>query len=64
MEDSLPDADAASSYLPLSEGEHKVLALYDRLQELRLEIAIINAQARQTGSYASFSVSLYLIITI
>ncbi|KAL2212694.1 hypothetical protein CC79DRAFT_1393893 [Sarocladium strictum] len=48
MESSLPDADAASSYLPLSEGEHKVLALYDRLQELRLEIAIINAQARQT----------------
>ncbi|KAH7328888.1 centromere protein H (CENP-H)-domain-containing protein [Stachybotrys elegans] len=31
-------------YLPLSSDEKKVLALYDRLQELRLEIAIINAQ--------------------
>lgn len=45
----MPDVDPTTSCLPLSEDEHKVLALYDRLQELRLEIAIINAQARQTG---------------
>lgn len=36
---------------PLSPDEQRVLALYDRLQELRLEVAIINAQkSRQTGS--------------
>ncbi|KAK0392813.1 hypothetical protein NLU13_2308 [Sarocladium strictum] len=46
MEELMPDADPAASHLPLSEDEHKVLALYDRLQELRLEIAIINAQSR------------------
>ncbi|KAF5023339.1 hypothetical protein F66182_4647 [Fusarium sp. NRRL 66182] len=33
-----------TSHLPVSEDEERVLALYDRLQELRLEIAIINAQ--------------------
>lgn len=32
------------SHLPISEDEEKILALYDRIQELRLEIAIINAQ--------------------
>lgn len=38
------------SHLPLSPDEQQVLALYDRLQELRLEVAIINAQkSRQTG---------------
>ncbi|KAL6868617.1 centromere protein H (CENP-H) domain-containing protein [Trichoderma novae-zelandiae] len=36
--------DGGESRLPLSEDETKVLELYDRLQELRLEIAIINAQ--------------------
>ncbi|CAM1506682.1 Fc.00g063230.m01.CDS01 [Cosmosporella sp. VM-42] len=37
------------SHLPLTDDEERVLALYDRLQELRLEIAIINAQqAHQT----------------
>ncbi|KAF4971052.1 hypothetical protein FZEAL_9930 [Fusarium zealandicum] len=33
-----------ASHLPLPEGEERALALYDRIQELRLEIAIINAQ--------------------
>ncbi|KAM0420502.1 hypothetical protein ACHAPT_011670 [Fusarium lateritium] len=33
-----------ASHLPISEDEEKILALYDRIQELRLEIAIINAQ--------------------
>ncbi|KAJ4271741.1 hypothetical protein NW762_000447 [Fusarium torreyae] len=32
------------SHLPISEDEERILALYDRIQELRLEIAIINAQ--------------------
>ncbi|KAI9171296.1 hypothetical protein HJFPF1_00778 [Paramyrothecium foliicola] len=32
------------SRLPLSDDEERILALYDKLQELRLEIAIINAQ--------------------
>ncbi|KAG5978127.1 hypothetical protein E4U55_006369, partial [Claviceps digitariae] len=33
------------SHLPLSEDEQRVLQLYDQLQQLRLEIAIINAQS-------------------
>ncbi|KAG5924936.1 hypothetical protein E4U42_004507 [Claviceps africana] len=33
------------SQLPLSEDEKRVLELYDRLQQLRLEIAIMNAQS-------------------
>ncbi|KAG5989210.1 hypothetical protein E4U54_004394 [Claviceps lovelessii] len=33
------------SQLPLSEDERRVLKLYDQLQQLRLEIAIINAQS-------------------
>lgn len=37
------------SHLPLTEDEEKALALYDRLQELRLEIAIINAQRAYRG---------------
>jgi hypothetical protein len=35
--------------LPLSSDEQRVLALYDRLQELRLEIAIINAHKAYRG---------------
>ncbi|KAI5466233.1 centromere protein H (CENP-H)-domain-containing protein [Mariannaea sp. PMI_226] len=31
-------------HVPFSEDEERAIALYDRLQELRLEIAIINAQ--------------------
>ncbi|KEY70057.1 hypothetical protein S7711_07844 [Stachybotrys chartarum IBT 7711] len=38
------------AYLPLSEDEQKILALYDKLQELRLEIAIINAQQSRKNS--------------
>ncbi|KAF5006283.1 hypothetical protein FDECE_7329 [Fusarium decemcellulare] len=33
-----------ASHLPISEEEERILALYDRIQELRLEIAIMNAQ--------------------
>ncbi|KND95281.1 hypothetical protein TOPH_00235 [Tolypocladium ophioglossoides CBS 100239] len=47
--------DATESHLPLSSDEQRVLDLYDTLQQLRLEIAIINAQtshqsARTQGS--------------
>ena len=31
--------------LPLSNDEQRALALYDQLQQLRVELAIINAQA-------------------
>ncbi|QUC17825.1 uncharacterized protein UV8b_02066 [Ustilaginoidea virens] len=37
--------DEQESQLPLSEDEQQVLELYDQLQQLRLEIAIINAQS-------------------
>ena len=39
------DASAnTDSYLPLSDDEARALELYEKLQQLRLEIAIINAQ--------------------
>lgn len=41
----MTDGEDADSRLPLSSDELKVLDLYDKLQELRLEIAIINAQS-------------------
>lgn len=44
LDQTMTDKLDKESYLPLTEGEEKVLALYDRLQELRLEIAILNAQ--------------------
>lgn len=44
VDEPMTGADGGESRLPLSEDETKVLELYDRLQELRLEIAIINAQ--------------------
>ncbi|PTB64489.1 hypothetical protein BBK36DRAFT_169649 [Trichoderma citrinoviride] len=43
-DEAMTGVDGGESRLPLSEDETKVLELYDRLQELRLEIAIINAQ--------------------
>ncbi|POR39801.1 Centromere protein H [Tolypocladium paradoxum] len=51
MDDSRDEAmvdgrdDEAESRLPLSSDEQRVLDLYDTLQQLRLEIAIINSQA-------------------
>ncbi|KAH0499214.1 hypothetical protein TgHK011_006420 [Trichoderma gracile] len=44
VDEAMTGVDGGESRLPLSEDETKVLELYDRLQELRLEIAIINAQ--------------------
>lgn len=43
-DEAMTGVDGGDSRLPLSEDETRVLELYDRLQELRLEIAIINAQ--------------------
>ena len=34
----------ASSVLPLADNEKRILDLYDRLQQLQLEVALINAQ--------------------
>ncbi|KAH7162909.1 centromere protein H (CENP-H)-domain-containing protein [Dactylonectria estremocensis] len=41
---SMTDDLDEETHSPFSEDEKKVLALYDQLQELRLEIAIINGQ--------------------
>lgn len=38
--------------LPLSEDERKVLELYDRLQNLQLEVAVLNA-SRKPGKRSS-----------
>ena len=49
-----------TSHLPISEDEEKILALYDRLQELRLEIAVINAQqSQQSGLFAFVAILLH-----
>lgn len=48
VDEAMTGVDGGESHLPLSEDETRVLELYDKLQELRLEIAIINAQ--QTGT--------------
>lgn len=53
------------SHLPISEDEEKILALYDRLQELRLEIAIINAQKTyQSGLFSLIAISLHVLTII
>ncbi|KAK4078562.1 uncharacterized protein Triagg1_2893 [Trichoderma aggressivum f. europaeum] len=44
VDEAMTGVDGGESHLPLSEDETRVLDLYDKLQELRLEIAIINAQ--------------------
>ncbi|EKJ79766.1 hypothetical protein FPSE_00046 [Fusarium pseudograminearum CS3096] len=50
------NGDVKTSHLPMSEDEEKILALYDRIQELRLEIAIINAQqSHQSDDTALFT---------
>ncbi|TWU77146.1 hypothetical protein ED733_008403 [Metarhizium rileyi] len=45
MVDEDEQGDEVDARLPLSEDEQRVLDLYDQLQQLRLEIAIINAQS-------------------
>ncbi|KAH8128502.1 centromere protein H (CENP-H)-domain-containing protein [Trichoderma asperelloides] len=44
VDEPMTGVDGGESRLPLSEDETRVLELYDKLQELRLEIAILNAQ--------------------
>lgn len=51
-DEAMTGVHGGESRLPLSEDETKVLELYDRLQELRLEIAIINAQQAGKKSHA------------
>lgn len=50
--------DEHASHLPLSNDEQRVLDLYDQLQQLRLEIAIINAQTSHQSCKEGFSVVL------
>lgn len=49
VDEPMAGVDGGESRLPLSEDETRVLELYGRLQELRLEIAIINAQQAGKG---------------
>lgn len=49
VDEPMTGVDGGESRLPLSEDETRVLELYDKLQELRLEIAIINAQQAGKG---------------
>jgi hypothetical protein len=58
------DGHIESSHLPLSEDEEKILALYDRIQELRLEIAIINAQQSHQSGLFSFIAILPHLLTV
>lgn len=46
--DQLPDLDP-DTILPISHKEQHALDLYDKIQELRLEIAIIKAQQSIQG---------------
>lgn len=49
VDEPMTGVDGGEPRLPLSEDETRVLELYDKLQELRLEIAIINAQQAGKG---------------
>lgn len=46
IDQPMADTTEADAHLPLSEDEQRVLALYDRLKELQLEISLIKAQKR------------------
>lgn len=58
------NGDIETSHLPMSEDEEKILALYDRIQELRLEIAIINAQQSHQSGLFSLTAILPYILTV
>lgn len=59
------DGHEEMSHLPISEDEAKILELYDRIQELRLEIAIINAQkSHQPGLFLSEISSQYMLTVL
>lgn len=50
-DDRMEDVEAAREpQLPLSEDERRVLELYDKLQQIELEIAILNAQKAYKSS--------------
>lgn len=49
---TVSEGEATQALLPLSADEERALALYDKLRELQLEIAIINAQHKaQDGGF-------------
>jgi hypothetical protein len=45
LDEQMEDVEEKVESLPLSADERRVLELYDRLQQLQLEIAIIKAQS-------------------
>jgi len=45
--------------LQLSELERQILDLYDRLEELQLEISLLNAQAKSSASKCIFGEKVY-----
>ncbi|KAK5990522.1 hypothetical protein PT974_08791 [Cladobotryum mycophilum] len=49
-DESMANGHDDEARLPLSEDELRVLELYDKFQELMLEIAIINAQSKQNAA--------------
>jgi hypothetical protein len=59
---SMVNGRAELSHLPISDDEEKILALYDRIQELRLEIAIINAQqSHHSGLFLLIAISPHIL---
>lgn len=55
---------ADDGQLPLSEDEERVLALFDRLQELQLEIALLRAQRDYEPSEAKLRSSRTVLIVM
>lgn len=55
----------SSGVLPLADNEKRILDLYDRLQQLQLEVALINAQNNyQPRIYLTFSAAGPLCLNI
>ncbi|KAK7226360.1 hypothetical protein V2G26_014363 [Clonostachys chloroleuca] len=50
---TVSEGEATQALLPLSADEERALALYDKLRELQLEIAIINAQHKAQDDASS-----------
>lgn len=57
----MPDVSGKPSPLLLSDDEQRVLELYDRLQQLQLEIALITAQKEYEPSEPTPAKSLFLM---
>lgn len=61
---SMMDVQKEMPHLPISEDEAKILELYDRIQELRLEIAIINAQKSHQPGLFLLDISSQYMLTV